>query len=115
LETEKLKFRGGMDIEPYRFCGTIVIMEEEIMASRRTKATSQRATKPRRDQENFYQYLPGAYIDSYEMFPADDDAERSEDSAIRRRMLLQLAALIGLLVAQLVLFGVLVQSTTNLG
>jgi hypothetical protein len=87
------------------------------MSGKNQKATAKpkKPNKSRRNQDEFYQYLPGAYIDSYEMFPTEDEEDQASEAAIRRRMLLQLAALVGLLIAQFVLFGVLLQSTMNLG
>jgi hypothetical protein len=68
---------------------------------------------PKKD-EGFYEYMPGAYMDSYELFPADEGGEQ-EESAIRGRMIRQLVILVGLLIVQFVLFAILLKSTVNLG
>lgn len=64
--------------------------------------------KPERDKQEFREALP-MYADS-RMFEAEEDNRTS----VERRMLRQLALLVGLLLLQVILFAILIQSTVNL-
>ncbi len=85
-------------------------------------ATKQSPRSKRKYEDNFYETMPGGlYIDSRELFPgrvADDDTlEAGEDKQKKtgNRMLRQSLILIGLLVAQVILFMLLINYTVNLG
>ena len=70
--------------------------------------------KKKKNEQDFYEVMPGAFMHNYEMFPAhvaDDEAEQP----VKQKMARQIAIMVGLLVVQLILFAVLIQSTMNLG
>lgn len=80
-------------------------------------ATKAPIKKAQRDQ-NFYEYMPGAYAPSNlgaSDYRDDYQNEDEVDPEVRKRVLQQTALLIGLLVMQIVLFVVLIQSTIRLG
>lgn len=84
------------------------------------------ATKRLRQKrsQQFYEALPGAYMDSYQLFPpaqryTEDVQQKPQEAAvpskIRRRIIRQGLLLLGLLAVQIILFIVLLHSTLNLG
>ncbi len=85
------------------------------------------ATKRLRQKrsQQFYEALPGAYMDSYNLFPPaqnyQEEAELHQEqeaavpNKIRRRIVRQGLLLLGLLAVQVILFIVLLRSTLNLG
>ncbi|HEX7259545.1 MAG TPA: hypothetical protein VF272_01280 [Candidatus Saccharimonadia bacterium] len=88
-------------------------------------ATKQSPGSKKKHDDNFYETMPGGlYIDSNELFPgrfadeADytDHAGQDEDrNQVRNRMMRQSLILVSLLVAQIVLFMLLITYTVNLG
>lgn len=74
-----------------------------------------KSKNPTKNQSQFYEHLPGAYA-SPEMFQTKVDYTEADDEVLLHRNLLrQLAILSGLLILQIILFIVLVNSTINLG
>jgi hypothetical protein len=81
-----------------------------------TKTTNRPARAGSKRQDEFYEFMPGAYLDSYELFPSSQqEEEQDEQEAVRYRMLRQLLILLALLVVQFILFAILLRSTANLG
>lgn len=85
-----------------------------------------KTTKPRsgsRQDQSFHEYMPGATMSTYDIFPVSRDAyfedeqvemQEATDSDVKRRMMRQLLLLVGLLAIQFILFVVLIRSTLSL-
>lgn len=82
--------------------------------------------KKREYDDNFYETMPGGlYMDSNAFLPGrladesdltlDRDQDSDSQSDVRKRMVRQSLILISLLVAQIVLFMLLITYTVNLG
>ncbi|HUC20293.1 MAG TPA: hypothetical protein VMR98_02240 [Candidatus Polarisedimenticolaceae bacterium] len=84
---------------------------------------SKQSPRPRSGHDdNFYETIPGGlYIDAHEVFPVSNpdeaDSEPTDDSPSRvgSRMMRQSLILISLLIAQVILFMLLIAYTVNLG
>ena len=76
-----------------------------------------------RNEQSFHEFLPGATMSTYDIFPVRRDAYYDEDYAreandpdaeVRSRMVRQLLILVGLLIIQFILFVILIRSTLSL-
>lgn len=84
------------------------------MAHKLSSKPTARLSKQRTRQQDFYEHIPATYAPP--VFGAKYQQEESTmQQPVRRRILQQLGLLIGLLVAQIILFVVLIQSTIQLG
>ena len=84
---------------------------------------TRRSSKSKTNTDGFYEMMPNAYMDSYELFPArrqttidelEQEVTEQNEEVVRKKMVRQLLMLVGLLLIQFVLFAILIQSTINL-